>query len=87
MAVAEKLNKYDEIYKILEKDEDLMLKVLVRQFGVSGIWDIIHTHVTSLHDARDLDDDELGQLVDDVVDSYESVISETLEAELELKGN
>jgi hypothetical protein len=81
----EALAKYDEIYDVLAEDKELMLRVLLHQFGgVYSLWDIVHTHYTSLHEARDLDDEDLEMRVDEVAEAYRQVVDEIVEKELGL---
>jgi hypothetical protein len=79
------LDKYDEVYEELYKDKNLMLRVLLHQFGgVEVLWDIVHTHVTSLHDNRDLDDEDIEEEVNSVLDAYREVASAVLEESIGL---
>lgn len=85
MTRKEALAKYDEIYDVLAQDKELMLRVLLHQFGgVGNLWDIVHTHYTSLNECRDLEDVELDMLVSEVADAYREVVDEVVEKELGL---
>jgi hypothetical protein len=79
------LDKYDEVYDVLFEDEELMLKVLLYQFGgVRKLWNIVHTHYTSLHECEDLEDEDLVAEVESVVDAYNSIVSAVVEEGLGL---
>jgi putative protein kinase ArgK-like GTPase of G3E family len=81
------LNKYDEVYEELYKDKELMLRVLLHQFcGVEVLWDVVHTHVTSLHDSGELDDEDLETEVNNVVNAYREVVGEIVEEGLGIKS-
>lgn len=85
MTRKEALAKYDEIYDVLAEDKELMLRVLLHQFGgVSNVWDIVHTHYTSLHYSNNLEDEDLELLVGEVAEAYREVVGEIVEKELGL---
>lgn len=85
MTRKEALAKYDEIYDVLDKDHELMLRVLLKQFGgVDFLWHIVHTHYTSLNDCRDLEDEDLELLVGELAEAYREVVDEMVEKELGL---
>ena len=77
------LEHYDDIYETIYKDEELMLKVLVNMFGsVDEIWGIIHTHYTGINEHRDLDDEEVYNIVNDVVNAYMKAVDDMVEEEV-----
>jgi hypothetical protein len=79
------LDRYDEAYEELYKDKDIMLRVLLHQFGgVEVLWDVVHTHVTSLHDSGELDDEDLETEVNSVLDAYREVAGAVLEESIGL---
>ncbi len=79
------LDRYDEAYEELYKDKDTMLRVLLHQFGgVEVLWDVVHTHVTSLHDSGELDDEDLETEVNNVLDAYREVAGAVLEESIGL---
>jgi hypothetical protein len=79
------LDRYDEMYEELYKDKNLMLRVLLHQFGgVEVLWDIVRTHVTSLHENRDLDDEDVESEVNNVLDAYREVAGAVLEESIGL---
>lgn len=79
------LDRYDEVYEELYKDKDLMLRVLLHQFGgVEVLWDVVHTHVTSLHDSGELDNEDLETEVNNVLDAYREVAGAVLEESIGL---
>lgn len=77
------LEQYDDLYDTLLQDKDLMLRVLLHHFGgVDHLWCIVHEHFTSLHDEKNLDDDELEDEVNAVVEAYREVVDQIAEEEL-----
>lgn len=77
------IKQYDDIYDTLIEDKDLMLKVLLHHFGgVEHVWDVIHTHFTSIHDCKDLNDEELEEEISSVVSAFREVVDEIVEKEL-----
>lgn len=77
------LQQYDDIYEAISEDKDLMLRVLVEIFGdVESLWDVVHTHVTGIHEAKLLDDCELANQVEHVVYAYREIIDQIVEEEL-----
>ena len=83
MTREELLEQFDDVFNTIKGDDQLILKVLVGMFGNAGnLWDAVHTHITSIYEDRDLDDEVLQYEVENVVDSFRKVIDDIVEREL-----
>lgn len=81
--VEQLISKYDDIINTIHDDEEILLKVLLEQFGsVYALWNIIHTNYTGLEEHRDLDDYQIEEEVSYVVDAYRKVMDDLVEQEL-----
>lgn len=83
MTREELLEQFDDVFETIKGDDQLILKVLVGMFGnAQSLWDAVHTHITSIYEDRDLDDEVLEYEINNVVYSFREVIDEIAEAEL-----
>jgi hypothetical protein len=74
--------RYQAIFKQIDGDDELMLKVLVEQFGsVRDLWFILQESITSLEDIDDLDEEDALEEIQNLEESFNKVINETIESE------
>lgn len=83
MTRQELLEQFDDICDTIKKDDELILKILAEMFnGARGLWDVVHTHVTSIYEDRDLDDEVLEAEVNNVICSFRKIMDNMVEREL-----
>ena len=83
MSREERLEQFDDICETIKDDDELILRILAEMFGnARGLWDVVHTHVTSLYEERDLMDDEVEREVENVVYAFREIMDQIVEEEI-----